>query len=206
MSEDLLREILGNANKNDTFRQLLVQARDRHTLIQVFANSHNLDEYVVGFVRSIGPDTCTMEEIRYSGEEDGNNSFLIRDVIQIAENTRLLRRIEILRERGQVLEESEALQSDVSDCFVTELERARALHDMVNCKIATFRDFRHVAGFVRHVRDGYVQIALITMEGDPDGLATIRINDIVSVYRNEKRQQAAMLFHSERDRLYSELS
>jgi len=206
MSEDLLREILGNANKHDTFRQLLVQARDQHTLIQVFANPHNLDEYVLGFVRSIGPDTCTMEEIRHTGEEDGNNSFLIRDVIQIAEDTRLLRRIEILRERGHVLEDSEPLLSDVSDCFITELERAQALQEMVNCKIATLRDFRHVAGFVRNIHDGYVQIALITMEGDPDGLATIRINDIVSVYRNEKRQQAAMLFHSERDRLYPELS
>ena len=27
MSEDLLREILGKANKNDTFRQLLIQAQ-----------------------------------------------------------------------------------------------------------------------------------------------------------------------------------
>lgn len=206
MSEDLLREILGNANKNDTFRQLLVQARDQHTLLQVFANPHNLDEYVVGFVRSIGPDTCTMEEIRYTGEEDGNNSFLIRDVIQIAEDTRLLRRIEILREREDAIEDPEPMMSEVSDCFLTELERAQTLHEMVNCKIATMRDFRHVAGFVRNIRDGYVQIALITMEGDPDGLATIRINDIVSVYRNEKRQQAAMLFHSERDRLYPELS
>lgn len=206
MSEDLLREILGNANRNDTFRQLLVQARDNRTLLQVFANPHNLDESIIGYVRSIGPDTCTMEEIRHTGEEDGNNSFLIRDVIQIAEDTRLLRRIEILRECGHGIEESEPLLADVSDCFVTELERAQALHEMVNCKIATVRDFRHVAGFVRNIRDGYVQIALITMEGDPDGLATIRINDIVSVYRNEKRQQAAMLFHSERDRLYPELS
>lgn len=206
MSEDLLREILGNANKNDTFRQLLAQARDQHTLIQVFANPHNLDEHVIGYVRSLGADTCTMEEIRSTGDEDGNNSFLIRDVIQIAEDTRLLRRIEILRERGHAIEESETFLSEVSDCFLTELERAQGLHEMVNCKIATLRDYRHVSGFVRNIKDGYVQIALITMEGDPDGLATIRINDIVSVYRNEKRQQAAMLFHSERDRLYPELS
>lgn len=205
MSEDLLREILGNANKNDTFRQLLIQAQATQTLLQVFANPHNLDEYVVGCVRSVGPDTCTMEEIRYTGEGDGNNSFLIRDVVQIAEDTRLLRRIEILRERAHLMDESEEFESEVSDCFLTELERAQALHEMVNCKIATTRDFRHASGFVHGIKDGYVQIALITMEGDPDGLATIRLNDIVSVYRNEKRQQAAMLFHSERDRLYPEL-
>jgi len=205
MSEDLLREILGKANKNDTFRQLLIQAQERGELIQVFANPHNLDEFVIGFVRSVGPDTCTMEEIRYSGEEDGNNSFLIRDVIQIAEDTRLLRRVALLRERAAEIDEPEELDAEVSDCFVTELERALVRHEIVNCKISTLRDFRHVSGFVREVRGGYVRIALITMEGDLDGLATIRINDIVSVYRNEKRQQAAMLFHSERDRLYPEL-
>lgn len=205
MSEDLLREILGNANKNDTFRQLLIQARETGSLVQVYANPHNLDEYVVGYVRSVGPDTCTIEEIRFSGEDDGKNSFLLRDVIEIAEDTRMLRRVALLRERASVIEEPEELDAEVSDCFLTELERAQARHEMVNCKIATTRDFRHVTGFVQSIKDGYVRIALITMEGDPDGLATIRINDIVSVYRNEKRQQAAMLFHSERDRLYSEL-
>lgn len=205
MSEDLLREILGNANKNDTFRQLLIRAHERQMLLQVFANPHNLDEFIIGYVNSIGPDTCTMEEIRYSGEGDGNNSFLIRDVIEIAEDTRLLRRVALLREHTEEIAEAEEIDTEVSDCFITELERAFARHEMVNCKIATPRDFRHVSGFVRDIRDGYVQIALVTMEGDPDGTATIRINDIVSVYRNEKRQQAAMLFHSERDRLYPEL-
>jgi hypothetical protein len=205
MSEDLLREILGNANRNDTFRQLLIQARDVQSLIQVYANPHNLDEYVIGYVRSVGPDTCTMEEVRFTGEDDGKNSFLLRDVIQIAEDTRLLRRVALLRERADVIEEPEAMDTEVADCFVTELERAQARHEMVNCKIATLRDFRHVSGFVNRIKDGYVRIALITMEGDADGIATIRINDIVSVYRNEKRQQAAMLFLSERDRLYSEL-
>lgn len=205
MSEDLLREILGNANRNDTFRQLLIHGQATQTLLQVFANPHNLDEYIVGYVRSVGPDTCTMEEIRYTGESDGNNSFLIRDVIQISEDSRLLRRIEILRERTSDIEEPEEFAPEVADCFLTELARAQAMHEMVNCKIATSRDFRHVSGFVHAIKDGYAQIALITMEGDPDGLATIRLNDVVSVYRNEKRQQAAMLFHSERDRLYPEL-
>ena len=74
----------------------------------------------------------------------------------------------------------------------------------MNCKITTPRDFRHVSGFVRSLLNGYVQIELITMEGDLDGMATIRVGDISSVYRNEKRQQAAMLFHSEQDRLYPE--
>ena len=205
MSEDLLREILGKANKNDTFRQLLIQAQEREVLIQVFVNPHNLDEYVVGYVRSVGPDTCTVEEIRYSGEEDGNNSFLIRDVIQIAEDTRLLRRVALLREFADTIEEPEEVPAAPADCFTSELERAQARGEMVNCKISSMRDFRHVAGFVREIQGGYVRIDLITMEGDPDGVATIRISDIVSVYRNEKRQQAAMLFHSERDRLYPEL-
>jgi len=205
MSEDLLREILGKANKNDTFRQLLIQAQERGVLIQVFANPHNLDEFIIGYVRSVGPDTCTIEEIRYSGEEDGNNSFLIRDVVEIAEDTRLLRRVALLREYADSIEEPEALDAEVADCFTSELERAQAQGEMVNCKISSLRDFRHVSGFVRDLSGGYVRIALITMEGDPDGIATIRISDIVSVYRNEKRQQAAMLFHSERDRLYPEL-
>lgn len=207
MSEDLLREILGNANKNDTFRQLLIRAQDANALVQVYANPFNLDECTIGYVHSVGPDTCTMEELRFSGEPDGNNTFLMRDIIEIATDTRLLRRIELLREHAeQEMEPAEEdLEAEVSDCILVELERAFARHEMVNCKIATHRDFRHVSGFVRAILDGYVQIALITMEGDPDGVATIRVSDITSVYRNEKRQQAAMLFHSERDRLYPEL-
>ena len=206
MSEDLLREILGNANKNDTFRQLLVRAQDVGALVQVYANPHNLDECTIGYVRSVGPDTCTMEELRFTGEPDGNNTFLMRDVIEIATDTRLLRRIELLQERaGEEAVGDDDLDAEASDCILVELERAMTRRDMVNCKIATPRDFRHVSGFVRAIVDGYVQIELITMEGDPDGVATIRVSDITSVYRNEKRQLAAMLFHSERDRLYPEL-
>ncbi len=205
MSEDLLREILGNANKNDTFRQLLVRTQDARTLVQVFSNPHNLDESTIGYVRSIGPDTCTMEEMRYTGEADGNNTFFLRDVIQIATDTRLLRRIELLQERNDADDEEDGIAPEASDCIVAELKHAQARLEMVNCKIATPRDFRHVSGFVRSIIDGYAEIDVITMEGDPDGVATIRVNDITSVYRNEKRQQAAMLFHSERDRLYPEL-
>ncbi len=209
MSEDLLREILGNANKNDTFRQLLVRAQDANALVQVFSNPHNLDESVIGYVRSVGPDTCTMEEMRFTGEVDGNNTFFMRDVIEIATDTRLLRRIELLQERSEGVEmdddDDDGLSPEVPDCITAELEHAQARREMVNCKIATPRDFRHVSGFVRAVLNGYAEIELITMEGDPDGIATIRVSDITSVYRNEKRQLAAMLFHSERDRLYPEL-
>jgi hypothetical protein len=206
MSEDLLREILGNANRNDTFRQLLIRAQEARALVQVYANPHNLDEFVVGYVRSVGPDTCTMEELRFNGEHDGNNTFFMRDIVQIASDTRLLRRIELLQERaGEEAVRDDDLDAEVADCIQVELERAMARRDMVNCKIISHRDFRHVSGFVRAVLEGYVQIELITMEGDPDGVATIRVSDIASVYRNEKRQQAAMLFHSERDRLYPEL-
>ncbi len=208
MSEDLLREILGNANKNDTFRLLLVRAQEARALVQVYANPHNLDEFIVGYVRSVGADTCTMEELRYTGEHDGNNTFLMRDVVEIATDTRLLRRIELLQEHVEVEaegeEDEESFEPEVSDCISIELERALGRNEIVNCKITTPRDFRHVSGFVRSLLNGYVQIELITMEGDLDGMATIRVGDISSVYRNEKRQQAAMLFHSEQDRLYPE--
>lgn len=206
MSEDLLREILGNANKNDTFRQLLVRAQDARVLVQVYANPHNLDECTIGYVRTVGPDTCTMEEIRYSGEPDGNTTFFMRDIVQIASDTRLLRRIELLQERSETLTtDTDDDLPEASDCILSELQRAAGSQEMVNCKVATPRDFRHVSGFVRSIINGYVEIEMITMEGDPDGLATIRVSDITSVYRNEKRQLAAMLFHSERDRLYPEL-
>jgi len=206
MSEDLLREILGNANRNDTFRQLLVRAQDAHALVQVYANPFNLDESTIGYVRTVGPDTCTMEEIRYTGEPDGNNTFLMRDIVQIATDTRMLRRIELLQERPEALAlDDEDEIPEVPDCILSELEQACARREMVNCKVTTPRDFRHVSGFVRAILNGYAEIEMITMEGDPDGLATIRVSDIASVYRNEKRQQAAMLFHSERDRLYPEL-
>lgn len=180
MSEDLLREILGNANKNDTFRLLLIRAQEARALVQVYANPHNLDEFVVGYVRSVGADTCTLEELRYTGEPDGNNTFLMRDVVEIASDTRLLRRIELLQEHAEteIEEDEESFEPEVSDCISVELERALGRNEIVNCKITTPRDFRHVSGFVRSLLNGYVQIELITMEGDLDGMATIRVGDI----------------------------
>ncbi len=207
MSEELLREILRNANRGDLYLQILREAREKNTLVQIHANPHDLEQPVIGYVRSIGDETCIVQELDWEGLPDGLTTITIRQIRQIQQNTRHLCRIAWLQQHHPHPfdpMEIEDLTEDPEDCLVSELELARDSGQLVNCRIASENDFVQVLGFVRDIVDGYVQIHLLTIWGEPDGVATVRLQDIVSIYRNDRQQNAAYTLYENRHEVYKQ--
>lgn len=204
MSDDLLREILREANKGDLFRKILTQARVSKTLVQIYANPQNLEQSHVGFVRSLGEETVLLQELTCEGEPDGTTAFGIRQILEIAQNTRKLRRVQLLHERGlHLIGGGDAgISEESEDCVEDELQRALEAEEIVSLRVTTDHDYSQVGGFVRYVGDGYVQVELITTVGEPDGLATLRITDVSCVMRNDRQHRAAMQYYKHREELY----
>lgn len=194
MSDDLLREILKEANRNDLFRQVLSKARQQRTLVQIHANAQNLEQSHLGYVRSVGDETLLLQELTWEGETDGTTAFNMRDIVQISQNTRKLRRVQLLHDEGLPPEdlEIETLEEECSDCVEAELQRAQSNGELVSLRVATDHDYNQIGGFVTLVGDGYVQLEMLTTAGEPDGVCTIRVRDIASVMRNDRQHRAAM--------------
>jgi len=206
MSDELIREILREANKGDLFRKILLDAREAGTLVQVRSNPQNLDQSIVGFVRGVGFDTCTIQEVSSEGEEDGSTAVSLRSILQISQNTRKLRRTRLLHEQSLAEPATDIANYDeeTEDCISEELLRAREAELLVSLRVATEHDYTQVGGFVREVQDGYVQIQMITTAGEPDGVATVRLADIVCVMRDDRHHRAALQFYRNRHLLYGD--
>lgn len=206
MSDDLLRDILREANKGDMFRKVLAQARDTKSLVQIYANAQNLEQSHIGFVRSLGGETLLLQELTWEGETDGTTAFGMREVLEIATNTRKLRRTQLLFEQGlhDLSEEEEIIEEECDNCVEEELKRAQSAEELVSLRVATEHDYTQVGGFVRYVGDGYVQVEMITTAGEPDGLATLRIKEVACVMRNDRQHRAAMQFYKYREQLYGQ--
>ncbi|MCC6144842.1 MAG: hypothetical protein IT368_13635 [Candidatus Hydrogenedentes bacterium] len=211
MSDELLREIVQKANRDEQFRMVLIDAQQNHTLVEVYANPQDLDQGTVGFVLSVGHDTCRVQEIDAEGMPDGATTISLRDVRQIAWNTRFLCRLQVIFDnRASFFDTAEDLDEDsedegpVLDDVLQELNHALIHRYMISVRIATDHDYRHANGYVRRVTGGYLELDRVDRYGESDGKSLIRIKDVVMIYRNDRRQQMAMLWRERRKDLYKD--
>jgi len=70
--------------------------------------------------------------------------------------------------------------------------------------VATSYDYADELGFVHGLLGGFVQLDRLTWYGEPDGMATIRISDIVRICRNDRHHQAALMLYEHRNDLYDD--
>lgn len=187
--------------------KILREARRRGSLIQIHANPHDLEQPVIGFVRSLGDETCIVQELDWEGLPDGLTTVSIRQIRQIMQNTRHLCRLAFLQQEENGVQtglEVDDIADDPLDCMRAELEAARDAGQLVNCRVASESDFIQAMGFVQDIIDGYVQLNLLTIWGEPDGEATVRLQDIVGIYRNDRQQSVAYRLFQHRHALYQQ--
>ena len=207
MSEEILNEILRNANRDDLFRQIVVRAYRTGTMIQVYANPVDLSGGYEGYVLEVGDDAFAMQELDDEGELEGVITLTFRSVMEICERSRLLCRLQALRDaqkRAEYESGEEGEEYSQSDLIRGRLERARVRGDLVNVRISTPSDFRFVAGFVRSMNKEFAQFNALTESGNPDGIATVRMQDITAVFEDDWQIRRALLLHQSRENLYDE--
>ncbi len=203
MSEELLNEILRNANRNNLFRSIVERARDRGVLLEVHADRRDLDSGRIGFVLEVGEDGFTFQELDDEGDIDGVVTISFRSIVELRERSREICRIQALH---QVQEEEAASDEDVevstADLIRGRLEAAQLNSTMIEVRIETDADCRHIRGFVTNVTSEFVQLNVVTYNGDPNGVATLRLQDVSTLFEDDWEIRRARRLYEMRDGLY----
>lgn len=203
MSEELLNEILRNANRNNLFRTIVEKARDRGTMLEIHADRRDLDSGRIGFVLEVGEDGFTFQELDDEGDIDGVVTLSFRSLVELRERSREICRIQALH---RVEEETETSDEDVevsaADMIRGRLEAAQMSNTLIEVRIETDADCRHVRGFVTNITGEFVQLNVVTYNGDPNGVATLRLRDVSTLFEDDWEIRRARRLYEMRDGLY----
>lgn len=203
MSEELLNEILRNANRNNLFRDIVEKARDRGTLLEVHADRRDLDAGRIGFVLEVGDDGFSFQELDEEGEMDGVVTIGFRSVVELREESREICRIKALNDNPEEGTASDDDQSYASaDMIRNRLEAAQATGALIEVRIETDNDYRHIRGFIVGVSSEFVQMQTVTYNGDPNGRATMRLREISTLFEDDWEIRRARRLYRLRDGLY----
>jgi len=207
MSDEILSEILRNANRDNLFRQIIERARHKGALVQVFANSHDMESAYEGYVLDLGDDAFLLQEVDEEGHFDGTITMSFREVTEIREHSRLLCRLEALRSQDAEAPEDaepgeEGEEYTGGDLIAGRLAMALAHRTLINVRVSSATDYRFVAGFVRTIAREFVQFNALTESGNPDGVATVRLRDISAVFEDDWQIRRAMQLYAKRGHLY----
>jgi hypothetical protein len=204
MSEELLNEILRNANRNNLFKAIVDGARDRGSLLQVHADRRSLDSGRIGFVLESGDDGFTFQELDDEGEPDGVVTITFRSVIELRERSREICRLQTLhRANNEMLVHGEDDHSYSSAGVIrNRLEAAQANNALIEVRLETENDVRHIRGFVHSVSRDFVQLNVVTYNGDPDGTATIKLNDVSTIFEDDWEIRRARRLYENRAGMY----
>lgn len=203
MSEELLNEILRNANRNNLFRSIVEKARDRGTMLEIHADRRDLDSGRIGFVLEVGEDGFTFQELDDEGDIDGVVTLSFRSLVELRERSREICRIQALHRAEEEAETSdEDLEVSAADMIRGRLEAAQLSNTMIEVRIETDADCRHVRGFVTNVTGEFVQLNVVTYNGDPNGVATLRLQDVSTLFEDDWEIRRARRLYEMRDGLY----
>jgi hypothetical protein len=203
MSEELLNEILRNANRNNLFRSIVEKARDRGTMLEIHADRRDLDSGRIGFVLEVGEDGFTFQELDDEGDIDGVVTLSFRSLVELRERSREICRIQALHRAEEEAETSdEDVEVSAADMIRGRLEAAQLSNTMIEVRIETDADCRHVRGFVTNVTGEFVQLNVVTYNGDPNGVATLRLQDVSTLFEDDWEIRRARRLYEMRDGLY----
>ena len=204
MNEELFDEILKKAAREDLYHRILKESLDGGTPVVLYANPRDLEAWTFGYVQRVGDHTVSLQQLDADGEFEGTVSLRIGDIVVIMQDTRFERRARLLQEHlGTVIDaNAEAEDLDEREVFLEELRSAKASGDVVNCRVSSDRDSQEVVGFVAEVTGDFAQIRMLTPDGEPNGLATLRLEDISRISRNEKYLNHLQILYERRKELY----
>jgi hypothetical protein len=179
--------------RKDLFRGLLLKAHHTEEPVAVYSSTRRVENFAVGFVKGIREYDVSLALITPEGDPDGVSVCQMDDIVMVEVGSRYLSRLRFLYEnRDQTMPPPVGFAEDAtgSSCVATELQTAHDNREIVSLWIGEGTDTDvHLSGYVADLHDGFTKIAMLTPEGDEDGLAVMRIEDIDRLNRASRDEQ-----------------
>jgi hypothetical protein len=193
--------------QRDIFRDILMKAQEEGNLVAVYADPDDLEHFLVGSVRSIGDSDFTLDRVSPLGEPEGTIGRRFSQVFRISQDSRYLRQIALLIKKHRKEFDKKPVKPTerrARRSFVDELKLAKKHREPVALQIGPYTDVEDVVGYVRKITDTYVQISELSVDGERDGVSTVKLEHVFKLAWGTKGLRAFGLFYRFRKKLYKE--
>ena len=155
-----------------------------NAIASVFTDPNNPDDFIAGYVCTVGSRTTLLSAITPSGRTDGFFGIRLTSVIEVQHDSLYAQRLELL----MLIEETKVLQTDITsddDAIVRLLARAAEQSRAVTLWTAT----ETCAGFVRQVNDLYVTLEPVDFMGSRCQEMLFRLTDVEMVSAGSEEER-----------------
>lgn len=182
------------------FLHLFEAAKTEEKLIAIHTDKEIVSRFAAGYIHEYDDTMVYLKSVDPEGNDDGYIYIQIADVYQVEYNSRYLNRLQLLirRQSELVTPPCIAEQQQGENYLISLIKQAMADHLILS--INSIYDYS-LLGYVKDIDDQYLQVQGITDDGDDDGIAAIRIEDIKRVDIAGTNEKKAEVFYINRSLL-----
>jgi pimeloyl-CoA synthetase len=194
------------ARARDKFHEVLRRKQEDGKLVCIFHGEDGSDKFDVGFVESLTASTVTLLAVSPRGDFDGRIVMNLEDLNRIETDDRYSKKIELLNHyRESVFKPDDKVDiSARQSAPIDHLKKAQAENSVV---CVEDQSGNTVTGFVAEIGDDYVEIEMLSQNGDPDGRAVVHIGNMARMQVGSREQQVRSFlyrYHYELKRMLSD--
>ncbi|MBU2714148.1 hypothetical protein [Zooshikella harenae] len=178
-------------------KEILEQAQSKGTLVSVYVDSDDWDQYSVGYVDLITETHVRLRSISKNGEDAGFEIRPLSEIFKIEHGGKYEQKIEkLIQNQGSIFSEVKPSSSSSSDLIRDSLQQS--LDESVCVVVWGGDPDDSLVGYVENMESGLVSIRLINEFGEDDGLSTIEIDEITSLDFNTRSEQVRQFLFKNR--------
>lgn len=163
--------------------EMLRSAMQNGELVEAYSNPEDTDRCAVGYVIAMDEDSVILQNIHPSGCADGYTWYSTDRIYRTNVRTRYMKCLEMLMDKD--IQPKRLPESDES--LAARLLRFAMEHELVTQIELNDSDNWDLTGLVTEMGEG-VNVALLNDEGEEDGIAAVRLEDITEICCGDDRE------------------
>ncbi len=169
-------------------KRILESAKLSNTLVSVYIDSDDWDQYSVGFVDMVSETHVRLRAVSKNGEPAGFEIRVLTEIFKIESGGKYESKLEKLSQnQGKVFKEVKPNAESSGDLVLDSLQQS--LDESIIIVLWGSDPDDSLVGYVEKLDSDLVSLRLINEFGEDDGISTIEIDEITSVDFNTQSEQ-----------------
>jgi hypothetical protein len=185
---------VASSNGIARFLQTLQAAQSTGSAVAIYADAEDYQSYEVGFVEHADADEIVLLCLTPKGEPDGCRILRTADVMRVDADNAYVRKLELLYQFRETIFDKDFPErpKDVRPSLQAMLAFAKETNQIVH--VVDSNDYGP-SGFVKDVGEDFVVISRLGAHGEPDGSATLLLEQVNKVHIGRRSEQLLSFLH-----------
>jgi len=171
-----------------SIESILEEAKSKNTLVSVYVDSDDWDQYSVGYVDVITDTHIRLRAISKNGESAGFEIRVLSEIFKVEFGGKYEQKLEkLIDNQGKIFKEISPKQDGSDNLIFSALQQS--LNESVVIVVWGNDPDDSLVGCVEKLEGDSVSIRLINEFGEDDGLSTIEVDEITSLDFNTQSEQ-----------------